>query len=228
MTRSVEKNQERVKQVFYAFLFYAVLVGLGLVVKIINIIGFLADSPTIMNFDIEFTSEAFAILGIVAFFILARNFAYWFKELYAHLKEKYTVRYKVSMAFWSWFIPVLWWFRPFQIFLEIERLRVKNRIAKERTKFDQLWIRWICFLIYFWLGLLFDFIIYGVWSSFHLASNYVFFQYSFIAVEVLSIIAGVVSGILIIKLMPVYQKFELRLTESKSQFDISDHLIEDD
>ena len=100
-----------------------------------------------------------AITQIVIYFLSIVFFLNWFRRAYGNLHRVGVshLEYKENMAVWTWFIPIIVWFRPVQIMNEIwKETRDKIKKTNPTQKFKDLGflvgIWWFLFILTNFIG----------------------------------------------------------------------------
>ena len=157
---------------------------------------------TVANNSIDIVGIVYTIIYIIS----AIAFLMWFRRAYynLHLKVKH-LSYKESWSLWSWFVPVINLFRPYQIMIELFlhtdillSKKINNYTPSHASSLIGFW--WFLWLI----------------SSFF--GNYVF-RYSANAnsseelvtsamLSIINSVIGISSALITIKLLKIYTKEE--------------------
>ena len=111
--------------------------------------GVISEAEAAANDSREFIVAIIAVIALVIFFI---TFIMWFRRAYFNLHQKTeNLQFSEGWAAGSWFVPILNFYRPFQImnelYTETEKLLIKNKIfEKDAYSTNYLmpwWTLWI-------------------------------------------------------------------------------------
>jgi len=236
LQRLYEDNLERRDRILKNFRIYWVLIGISLLISLVfELPQFFTESyddNDLLNKVLDGINGILGLAIIISFISLIRNCAFFIRDVYHSLSCRVNTYYSVSHTFWSWFIPVLWWFRPYQIIQEIEIF--KNRqieISEEQYKI-KLW--WLGFLFYYWSSylLILAFFILGLsqgiefldlYTDFELLQKLIISQYT---LEITRVILGVFAYLQFVKMTRAYSMFQKLLQEKEIEQEITNHLIE--
>ena len=104
--------------------------------------GVISEADAAANDIREFVVAIIAVIALVIFFI---TFIMWFRRAYFNLHQKSkNLQFSEGWAAGSWFVPILNFYRPFQImnelYTETERLLVKNRVCEKDVYPTSSWL----------------------------------------------------------------------------------------
>jgi hypothetical protein len=168
----------------------------------------------------DLRQQIIAILFIIVYIISAVTFILWFRRAYYNLGTKDVfLSYEDGWAAGSWFIPILNWFRPYQIMKELYTETVEFLNKKGHTPELIIGNKNI-----------------NLWWSFWLASSIIgqiVFRYSraaetvddFLSVTFLSILSSTLMiplAIFTVKLIKNYSEFGMKLAEHTIETNISE------
>ncbi len=126
-----------------------------------NLLQIVTNGGTITSEEAEINDLREQIIGViylVAYIISGITFIMWFRRAYFNLHQRLNyLTFSEGWAAGSWFVPILNFFRPFQIMKELY-VETKKYLNKKNdtlqldlsTKFLSLW--WILWIIYGILG----------------------------------------------------------------------------
>lgn len=151
-------NSKRAK---YAIIILSIVIGLALIALYtgyneLQILEKIKAGEYITDEEANKSDLIQGIVGIiqsVIYIISIVVFLNWFRRAYGNLHRVGIthIKHKENMALWAWFIPIIWFFRPFQIMSEIwtktqEKLKVydSSYIIQNGTLAIGLW--WALFI----------------------------------------------------------------------------------
>ena len=176
----------------------------------------------------------FSLVLFIVFITLIRNCAFFIKDVYHSLTYAVTTRFSYESVFWSWFIPILWFFKPFQVIKEIEHYKLK-KIEFQGARYNlNFW--WFGFLFFFWITYVKAIIFYAFFFSMSdnplwINDTPIYGLYRIISIveyciDLLRIGVGFMAYRIFLKMIRTYLDFQETLVESGIENEISDHLID--
>jgi hypothetical protein len=215
-------NQQRA---WYVILLFWTLVGFLFVTLLV-------DFNTLWQFrksaagepEIQQMQGFRSILGIFILLLQivgAVFFIRWFRRAYANLHRLETVKvdHAESWAVWSWFVPILNFFRPYQILIEI--WEKTQEAYKGKDNYDSRWqvdLWWMLFLLTLWM-------MYRMWTG--LPDTPTFEDYAAATATRLFADAVMLLGALFtLEILYRTRRYEVELYQHRQNYDPLQHLVE--
>jgi len=174
--------------------------------------GFISEEQASSN---DLRQMVIGVLYLIAFLTSGILFICWFRRAYynLHLKAQY-LSYSEGWAAGAWFVPILCWFRPYQImqemFTETDKILMqKVEGYRPKTNKTLLIVWWVLWIISSFLG---NFVLKYSFK----ADTVEEMAKSTIAGLILSAL-GVPLGLLVIKIVKDYSSMESLLIELKDE-----------
>ncbi len=225
----VIENQERAVSVIAHL---KLLLGFIIAILVLDIVEWILWASELLSQSLSsFINDIFSVISsllyiglIIAFLRTSRRFALWLRELYQSLSEVEKVRFPIGQALWSWFIPIVFWFRPYQIINEIELKRTASEHFNGKEIKINLW--WLCFLSFFWLDYVIASLI-RVLYNYGLDMPYGWGMYLIPILSVFTTLAGILGLIIAVKITKNFSEYERLLKNRGASTNIIDHLVQD-
>ncbi|MEM7162732.1 MAG: DUF4328 domain-containing protein [Bacteroidota bacterium] len=235
----IDANENRITRIRNGFKVYWILIIFSFVLSSYISIDYWSNAETddfafFEKYEWIDNFQGFIGLGIIIVFIgLMRNGAFYIRDVYHALSLSTATKFTVQSAFWSWFIPIIWWFRPLQVIKEIDKHKRNSSSNYEESYNLNFW--WFGFLFYYWMSYLFAFV-FGVFvfineSDLFLMDISYLDLYNFaikleFGLDIIRIAIGYLAYIQFLRILRGFLSFQKILIDTELKDDIVYHLVD--
>jgi hypothetical protein len=209
-----KSNQQRAKNVEYSFVSFIIVTVFLIISNLISYI-YLSENNTLKSDPDLITNQDLIEFSLAIFYLTSTLFCYvtfikWFRRAYYNQEQKFErMKFSNGWAAGSWFVPILNFFRPFQMMQEIyinaENYLINNGLDSKNSKRYKL-------LVFWWISWVVLSVLARVLELYFNQNNaFMNPTLTSVIIDVIMLIAFLLLALLAIQVIRNYTKMELKL-----------------